>query len=379
MPQIQSLTFKNFTKGEHTKEDLAYGGAVRRAQGVDIHGTGAGTFTDCPHRPGIYIPSQEMVAETLGRISAGNEVSAMVEWIRPFGAKTFGVTNNGNMVVTESVPATDATQAWYRVSAISATTGGGGLQPFGTHLYYGQDAVLGQTDGTATDNNNQVFKENSETPRPQVIIAGALYTLNGRYVAKLNSDETTFDDDALTLPLGWIGRSMDVWNSQIAITADLTPTGADNPSQSKLFLWDAINPTYSNALELPFAEAPLLGAHDNLLWMFGDDGALNGLIYIFNGAQLEKVFFLPNLVFHKIGSKAKFQSDLLVGTNGRTTSDNGGILAIGRESGSATYGVSLSHLKSGGSNVSAVDIGGLYAESNNILAAWQDRSEEEPD
>ncbi|KKM03121.1 hypothetical protein LCGC14_1777640, partial [marine sediment metagenome] len=51
---------------------------------------------------------------------------------------------------------------------------------------------------------------------------------------------------------------------------------------------------------------------------------------------------------------------------------NGGILAIGRESGSTTYGASLSHLKSSGSNVSAVNIGGLYAESNNILAAFQD-------
>ena len=371
--KIQSVTFKNFSKGEHTDEDLAYQGFAKTIRGVDIYGTGAGTFTDCPHRSGIYMPSQEMVAETLGAVSAGNEVSAMPEWIQPFGTKTFGLTNNGNLVVTESVPATNSTQTWYRVSAVSATTGGGGLMPFGTNLYYGQDSVLGQTDGTATDNNFETFKENSATPRPMVVMGDELVIGNGQYIATLDSDETTFNDDKLQkLPTGFKVRSMDIWNSMVAIVMDFTPAGATNPSRSKLLLWDGISPGLINNLNLPFAAAPLIAAHDNLLWMFGDDGALNGTIYVFNGAQLEKMFFLPGTVFHKLGSKAQFQSNLLVGTNGRITSDNGGILTIGRESGTTSYGLSLSHLKSGESNVSAVNIGGLYGESNNILAAYQD-------
>ena len=344
---IQQFTFTNFNRGIHTDENLASEGYLREIQGVDIYGTGAGTFSNAPHRPGVIMPSQRMAAETEGAVSSGTNVQDLMSWITPFSSRTYGLapTSAAHLYVSESTPSTDSQQQWYLVSSLSSATGGGGLIPFGSNLYYGQNQVLGKTDTTATNNNFKTFTENSATPRPMKIFSGKLCIGNGRYVATLDSDESTFVGNALTLPVGFVIRSMDIWNDRLAIAADYTPTGATNPTQSKLFLWGGSG-TYEESLELPFTDAPVIVSHDNLLWIFGSDGALNGVVFVYNGAQLDKAYFLPNVVFQGFGSTAKFQSNILISTKGRTTSDEGGIFTIGRGGVDKPYSPSLSHIHS---------------------------------
>ena len=373
---VQLANFTNFHRGVHTDESLADQGFIREAQAIDIYGTGAGTFSGAPHRPGVIMPSQRLSAESVGAVSAGTHIQDLIEWITPFSSRTYGLaaTSAAHLYVTESTPATDSQQTWYLVSSLSSATGGGGLMPFGSNLYYGQNTVLGKTDTTATNNNFKTFTESSVTPRPMKIFGGKLMVGNGRYIASLDSDESTFTGAALTLPIGFVVRSMDVWNGNLSIAADYTPTGATNSTASYLFLWNGTDPTFTQELQLPFTSAPLIFAHDNLLWIFGSDGALNGLVFVYNGAQLEKAFFLPNVVFHGNGSVGRFQSNIIVGTNGRTTSDEGGVWTIGRGGSEKPYAPSLSHIPSGVTAVSAVNCGAIYAESNNILTSWTDNT-----
>lgn len=370
---MQTVIVNNFSRGVHTDENLAFEGYVREVQGMDIHGTGAGTFGSNPHRPGVYMPSQRMTAETEGATSASTNITTLMEWITPYSSRTYGVDSGTRLYVSESTPATDSTQLWYYVSAVSTATGGGGLLPFGTSLYIGQNTVLGKTDGTTanTQLNFQTFTDTTVTPRPMIIFGGKLCIGNGRYVATLDSDETTFNGSALTLPINFAIRSLSIWNERLSIAADYTPSGATNPTASGLFFWDGTASTFTQQFVLPFTAAPLIGEHDNLLWIFGSDGALNGLVFTFNGAQLEKAFFLPSVIWHGNGGLTKFQSNMLIATNGRTNSDEGGIWTVGRGGVEKPYGCSLSHIASPNS-VTGTNVGAVYAESNNILCAWYD-------
>ena len=190
MAQVQNVTIVNVNRGVHTDEGLALEGYVREAQAIDIHGTGAGTFASNPHRPGVVMPSQRMTAETEGATSASTDVTTLIEWIQPYSTRTYAIDAGIRMYVSESVPSVDTQQQWYYVSAISTASGGGGLLPFGSNLYIGQNTRLGKTDGTTanTSLNFKTFSDTTVTPRPMKIFGGNLLIGNGRYIASLPSD-----------------------------------------------------------------------------------------------------------------------------------------------------------------------------------------------
>ena len=274
----QTLTTK-LIKGVSQDEDLAQDGYMASIIAVDINGTGGGTSTLAPHRRDVYQPTQRMVAEAEDAVSASNNISDSIEWVYPFNGKTYGLSNGSRFY--ESVSAFGST--WGLEFATSSSTGGGGLLPFGTNMYYGQNAVLGQYNGTASNHNFQTFNASTAGPRPMAVIAGRLAIGNQRNIATLDSDETTFNATRLQLPIGYVVRSLELWNNFLAIAADFTPPSAGQPISSRLFLWNGTAATYTDSLELPFTSAPLLIANNNLLWIIGSDTASNMSIMAFNG------------------------------------------------------------------------------------------------
>src|SRR3990167_3805007 len=208
----QTITTK-LIKGVSQDEDLAQDGYMASIVAVDINGTGGGTSTLAPHRRDVYQPTQRMVAEAEDAVSASNHISDSIEWVYPFNGKTYGLSNGSRFY--ESVSAFGST--WGLEFATSSSTGGGWLLPFGTNMYYGQNAVLGQ------------YNSSTAGPRPMAVIAGRLAIGNQRNIATLDSDETTFNATRLQLPIGYVVRSLELWNNFLAIAADFTPPSPPPP------------------------------------------------------------------------------------------------------------------------------------------------------
>lgn len=359
------ITYKNLSLGVHNDEDRANEGFIAAAIGMDLHGVGGGTASSAKHGQKVYQPSQRMVAET--EAAPANDITDLIEWIYPFNGKTYGLSNGSRFY--ESSTALGGT--WTLKFATSASTGGGGLLPFGSNMYYGQNAVLGQFDGTNSNHNFKTFNSSTAGPRPMSVVAGRLAIGNQRNVATLDSDETTFNGTRLQLPVGYVIRSLETWNDFLAIAADFTPPSATNPVNSRLFLWDGTSASYADSVELPFTSAPLLIANNNILWVIGGDSAYNLLIYAYNGSTLQRAFFIADIVPHGVGSRTRFQGTVLFGTNGRTNSNNGGVWMIGGGDEGAPFALSMPFIQSPGS-VTGTNCGGLYAEANDLLASFYD-------
>jgi hypothetical protein len=75
---------------------------------------------------------------------------------------------------------------------------------------------------------------------------------------------------------------------------------------------------------------------------------------------------------HGLGSRSKFQGNIIFGTNGRTNSNNGGVWMIGGGQEQKPYALSMPFLLSPAGGITATNVGGLYGEANNLLAAWYD-------
>lgn len=369
MAQIP-YTISDFSRGVHIDENLADKGYVKEAQGIDIYGTGAGNAINSIHTPGIIIPSQEMVQENEGAVSAGTNINTAIRWIQPFNGKTWGI-NEDSLILANAEPTSQITQTWYEVSAISSNTLDGGLIPFGTNLYYAQNTVLGKTDGTGTNNNFKTFSGDGLNPHPMKQFAGKLCIGDGRYLATLDSDESTFNATELTLPARTRIISLDVWNEFLAMGAYFTPLGSSSPTISRLFLWNGSDTTVTDVIDLPFTNIINVISNDNLLWIFGYSQLEHGLVYVYNGATLQKAFSLPGFISDGRGAIGRFQGNIIVGTFGSDTNEKGGIWTFGRFDSEKPYAASLSHLMPG-LQVSATNVTALYAQGDTILAAFED-------
>ena len=151
--------------------------------------------------------------------------------------------------------------------------GGQGAKAFGASFYYVQNSQLGQLQGDPTVPGN--YTDNFQALKTAMIVneysqcvifAGALYVPNERYIGKLEADEVTWDNEALTLPLGYYIRGMCEWNDRLVFGTFFPGSTKQTPPDltESIFIWDGVSPTFEKRIPVPGAVTAVFNYNDVL-------------------------------------------------------------------------------------------------------------------
>ena len=192
--------------------------------------------------------------------------------------------------------------------SIAGGNAGHCLKAFQTSLYYTWYSLgtnsgrLGKLtgDSTVAGNYSDSFKtlvsmdDNGEF-YPMEVFAGALYIANGRYVSKLESDETTFTSQALTVAKGLVIQAMIVWEDFLV----LSTVSKDATADEYIMFWDGISDFPDQIIKVPKPGASALANKNNVLLAF-----IGEQVYYYTGSEFEVAFAFP-----------KIRDDLTVGAD----------------------------------------------------------------
>lgn len=251
-------------------------GMVKNVQGTRGFAT---TFAcDIHTNPGEVRVSRRMEADDDTIFQTNTEFP---EWYEAYDAD--GGTNELYAYGNEGRLYRRTAGAWAQIRAVAAADGQG-LKHFQTSLYYGTRAGIGQLQGDPTGANYtdafQAFTVavGSTAFTPMAVFVGSLFVGNGRRVSKLSSDQTTWDADALILPVGFEVSAMIVWNDRLVIA---TKSGS-NTTDERIFLWDGVSEFPELAISVPKPGASALFNYNNFLKAF-----ITHKIYKFTGTDFE--------------------------------------------------------------------------------------------
>jgi hypothetical protein len=201
--------------------------------------------------------------------SADYHLTGLAEWIRRWDSVSAGnlyafvpqtsSSNTGLLLVNAGGNTT-----WVSAKTTSAGTGGGGLGVISATMYYGQDTVLGQVTSAAVYTNNfATFTAGAAaTPRPMKVFAGVLNVGNNNFISTVDATGA-FTAAALTLPSGYVVRSLEVLGNYLVISAD-------KGSSARIFLWSGGTATYQEAYDLPELNAPTLVVREGRVFAIGN-------------------------------------------------------------------------------------------------------------
>lgn len=310
---------------------------------------------DIHKQAGVFRPAKRTVA-------AGDDSIFNTDGVTPADFEIYdgaGVTGfrlyaiaQGGQKIYQLDPGTDT---WVNIHSIGfGVTAATGIKQFGTSLYW-VNAVptsLGRLNGDPTvpanwTDNYQFFSPASFSNYwPMVTFAGSLYIGSDRYVAKLEADEVSWDNEALTLPFGTRIREMTVWNDYIVISygfVDLDPSGGTAGvwrNEGLVALWDGVSEFPEVIVETDGVLTSMINYNNRLM------GFSRGRIYVYNGADFEIVTDIPGEHFDDIpagfGDYAEVSASALwrenvifaQSTRDNITSDNrlkAGIWTFGRK------------------------------------------------
>ena len=181
----------------------------------------------------------------------------------PFDGDVYAYASGGDLYKIDG-----STGSTVTLARAVATSSGNGLRQFAGKLYYFRNTDCGRYDGTDFDDDYWTAVAAggalTSTEHPSVVFARTLFFGNGNKVASLQSNETTQNDAALTLPSNYNIYSMCVWNGFIVLgTKDST-----NLENERVILWDGVSATISQEIEIPKQGASALINYNNLLKAF---------------------------------------------------------------------------------------------------------------
>jgi hypothetical protein len=232
-------------------------------------------------------------------------------------------------------------------------TGAIGMRAFGNSLFYvntfGGNNVVGRLNGDPTvpanwtDNYLALLSAPMASDRvtPLISFAGALFVGYGRYVGRLEADEITWNNAALTLPAdGNRVTSMTAWNDRLVI-ATMTwfiSTGGNVSREAFIYFWDGVSSTYEKRIELP-GDIEAVYNFNETLYAF-----VQGSIYMYNGSDFVIYKKFSSTGGTRVNANTVINDDdfLLFGTSSIMSPDIGGIYCLGRRS--AEFPLALSIL-----------------------------------
>jgi len=285
-----------------------------------------------------YLQSMPTVS-AMAEAASTDDITDNVRWMRYYGGRLYGLGSVGRFYEL-----TNGT-TWTRTATDSNTNYGNGLESYGEHLYFASNDYLGRFSRTAKEVYwNYSFQSlTSDTDvHPMKVYAGKLCIGAGRYIATW--DNTTFNGTALTLPNGYLVKSLEVYGDRLMI-------GTRSPSGEKgmLFSWDGdTNHTYEQATEIGEWQISAMSVWEGRLWMTGGD---KGRLYVYNGTSIEKVVQLPGdfppgyYGYIYADAMKVFKGCLVVGVSASGTGTySGGVYVIGRQTPGDQFSLILGYL-----------------------------------
>lgn len=281
-------------------------------------------------RPGALQLSQMLARDAV----SASTVVGMPAFIRSFNGSFYAFapslsSGSEGLIISGDSSAGLAGHPWVSAHYTSSTgAGNGGMEVLGINtLYYAQTAVLGQLSSDGTFSNNFAsFSTSVAGPRPMKVFAGKLHIGNNNLISTVDSSGT-FTSAALTLPVGFTVRSLEVLGDYLVIAADFS-------SFTRIFLWTGGTATYQESYDLPETTAPQLISREGRVF------AIGASIYQLGETSYNTLFpfnyfGIPNgISLPPIGSVATWKNRILypiVGGNGTTNADEqGGLYLLGQ-------------------------------------------------
>lgn len=372
---MQRIVLSTF-RGVNLNENAWKNGQSKYAKGVDFYGLNnslkkmsfVGTLQAVPRMKRMEQGSSPFVSAVAGL---------------EFYPATFGdlyymyaidnIAGQGN-IYRLSANGGNGTDEWQKVSAAAVSGTGCNLKAYNGNLYYATLTHVGQFDNTTWTATWNVLSDQLNVPRPMEIFSGSLFIGNGRYIAKY--DGTTFSGTKLTLPSGFIVRSLAVYKDRLFFTAD-------NRSESRFGYWDGVSPTYDDFLPLSESYGLSLCVSNGVLWGVSNRGLpstdrveLVNQVYVFNGDSFDPTFLLPikrSNDFNPVTAVAPYKTGILVGSCETNTSSqfyeegSGGLWYLGQDA-DGTYHASLLFPEAQ-SGVTGINSDALYTGQQYFLSA----------
>ena len=303
-------------------------------------------------------------------------IEGLVKWILQSGSDIFAY-DDGGKVYKKGTP-------WTKVRTNTQTGVGNGFAVMGSNLYYASNAKLGKSDTAfaAPDDSAQTFQDGSAgTWHPMKLFGGAggLCIGDGRYIAVLDYDGTTFYDGTsgsgndLTLPLDVKVKCLEVWNDYLVI-GTFKGTNSYDDNVAEIFFWDGTSTSYNFSINLNESGVhQLLASPSGLMIQAG----IRGNVYVYNGGAPVLVKRLPTFAqsgtaYNEMfpGAVTNFKGVALLGGPGfkADTGSYVGTWSYGVNNKNYAHSLNLDYLLSTGNKTGANRyIGAIHAANDTAL------------
>ena len=215
--------------------------------------------------------------EAMGEDASPNDITDGITWMRYYNNYVYGLGNGGSNRIYRY------DTSWSLVHDDSNVGWGQGMEVYGSNLYWASNGYLGTYDGTTWTDSFQSFAVGDTHWHPMKVFMGKLMIGDGRYIATW--DGTVWNATALTLPVGYKVRCLEVYGDRLAIG---TWRGSNiyDYNDAILFTWDGDEThTYEQAINVHESGILSMGVWENRLWVIA---GVKGNIYVYNGSLLEK-------------------------------------------------------------------------------------------
>ena len=306
--------------------------------------------------------------------ASSTNVTGLVKWFVQNGTTYYAYADDGKIH-------SDAT-SWTSLRTV-ASSSGQGLEVFNDYLYYAQNAQLGRygaLSGAPAFTDNYQTLDSDLLFHPCKVFLNKLCVGHLRKIGTLDSS-SVWTDAAITLPIGWKIKSLEVRGDFLYIGA-WKGTAITDYEVGALFTWDGTSTTW-NSVEFINESGvnALFNQNDTLYCAAGTRGNLYQVV----GGNLVKIKRIPLVGATSTaeiypGAMTGFNGLLHVGVAGSTTSTTlyQGVYSWGQVEKNYPNVLNFDYpISTGTVTGTGLQIGAVYAASpTKLYVGWKDGADE---
>ena len=307
--------------------------------------------------------------------SSSTNVTGLPKWIVQNATTYYAYADDGKIHSNAS--------SWTSLRTV-ANSGGQGMEIFNDYLYYTQDTQLGRYGALSgspsfTDNYQTGLTDTSaHNFAPMKVFLNKLCVGHGRTISTLD-DSATWVASAITLPIGWVIKSMEVRGDFLYIGC-FKGTSVTDYEEGALFTWDGTSSTWNSAEFINESGVNALINQNDTIYAFA---GTRGNIYQYVNGQYVKIKRIPNIGVGEYadvypGAVTTFNGLLHFGTSGDTDSATlyQGVYTWGQVEKNYPYVLNYDYpISTGNTQATNISIGAVKAVSpTKLYVGWKDDS-----
>lgn len=337
-------------------------GSKRGVDGSFAFGQGLDFRTDPDLLQAQYVMSKD----------SSTNVTGLIKWFAQNNTTIYAYADDGKIHSNAS--------SWTSLRTVSNSSGQG-LAVFNDYLYYAQNSQLGRygaLSGAPAFTDNYQTLDTDTLWHPCKVFLNKLCVGHARKIATLDSSGT-WTDAAITLPIGWKIKSLEVKGDLLHIGA-WQGTAITDFEIGAIFTWDGTSTTWNSVEVINESGVNALFNQNDTLYI---SAGTRGNIYQYAGGKFYKVKRIPNVGSGKVaeiypGAMTGFNGIFHIGMAGSTTSTTlpQGVYTWGQVE--KNYPVVLNFdypISTGTTTGTSLSIGAVYGASpTKLYVGWKDGS-----